>query len=88
MQRVPISRGKVLGGTSAIDDMTYMRGSPHVFDLWEEMGSEGWNRTDVLPYFIKAEDYIASAKTNNSNPGMEDNIWSFWAALNYVLFYI
>ncbi|KAK3099162.1 hypothetical protein FSP39_000326, partial [Pinctada imbricata] len=67
--RVPISRGRVLGGTSAIDYMTYMRGSPHVFDLWEEMGSEGWNRTDVLPYFIKAEDYIASADTNTTyNP--------------------
>lgn len=48
-------RGKTLGGSSAINGMVYMRGHPRDFDLWSEMGCEGWSWSDVLPYFRKSE---------------------------------
>ncbi|VDI81016.1 Hypothetical predicted protein [Mytilus galloprovincialis] len=50
-------RGKVLGGTSNLNNMVYVRGSRHDFDQWETEGCTGWSYKDVLPYFIKAEDF-------------------------------
>jgi choline dehydrogenase len=49
-------RGKVLGGTSSINGMVYMRGNPADYDLWRQRGCEGWDWDSVLPYFKKAED--------------------------------
>ncbi|XP_047511241.1 glucose dehydrogenase [FAD, quinone] [Pieris napi] len=49
-------RGKVLGGTSVMNGMMYMRGSRHDYDGWAAAGNEGWAYDDVLPYFIKSED--------------------------------
>jgi choline dehydrogenase len=56
----PIScpRGKVLGGTSAINTMIYMRGDPHDYDHWRDLGNAGWGWEDVLPYFLKSEDFV------------------------------
>jgi len=48
-------RGKVLGGTSSINGMVYMRGTPSDYDGWRQRGCEGWGWDDVLPYFRKAE---------------------------------
>lgn len=48
-------RGKVLGGSSSINGLVYMRGNPHDFDRWEEEGAAGWNYLQVLPYFRRAE---------------------------------
>ena len=49
-------RGKVLGGTSSINGMVYMRGNPADYDLWRQRGCQGWDWDSVLPYFKKAED--------------------------------
>ena len=48
-------RGKVLGGTSSINGMVYMRGTPSDYDNWRQRGCEGWDWDHVLPYFKKAE---------------------------------
>ncbi len=47
--------GRVLGGSSSLNGMIYIRGSPHDFDQWEKMGANGWSYKDVLPYFKKSE---------------------------------
>ena len=49
-------RGKVLGGTSSINGMIYMRGTPTDYDTWRQLGCTGWGWEDVLPFFRKAED--------------------------------
>jgi choline dehydrogenase len=48
-------RGKVLGGTSSINGMVYMRGTPTDYDGWRQRGCEGWDWDGVLPFFKKAE---------------------------------
>ena len=48
--------GKVLGGTSVFNAMTYARGSRHDYDGWENGGCTGWGYRDILPYFLKSED--------------------------------
>ncbi|MFI4987898.1 MAG: GMC family oxidoreductase, partial [Alphaproteobacteria bacterium] len=49
-------RGKVLGGSSAINAMVHIRGQPADFDAWQAAGNPGWGWRDVLPYFKKSED--------------------------------
>jgi choline dehydrogenase len=49
-------RGKVLGGSSSINAMVFIRGQPEDFDAWQASGNPGWGWADVLPYFRKLED--------------------------------
>jgi choline dehydrogenase len=52
-RRIPLPRGKVLGGSSSINAMVYIRGNRLDYDDW---GVPGWSSTDLIPYFLKAED--------------------------------
>lgn len=54
-RRIFLSRGKCLGGTSAINAMVYMRGNRGDYDGWRDLGNRGWGYEDVLPFFRKSE---------------------------------
>ena len=54
-RKLPIWRGKTLGGCSSINAMINVRGSRHDYDMWRREGLEGWGYRDVLPYFKKLE---------------------------------
>ena len=56
-RRIPIPRGKVLGGSSSINGMLYVRGQPLDYDTWAQRGNRGWSFDDVLPYFRRAESF-------------------------------
>ncbi len=50
-------RGRVLGGSSSINGLIYIRGQPEDFDHWAQLGNRGWSWDDVLPYFKQAENW-------------------------------
>ena len=54
-RRLATPRGKVIGGSSSINGMVYVRGHARDFDTWSEMGATGWSYADVLPYFKRME---------------------------------
>src|SRR5256884_5039599 len=54
-RRLHTPRGKVLGGSSSINGLVYVRGNPLDFEGWEREGAAGWGYRDVLPYFKRAE---------------------------------
>jgi choline dehydrogenase len=56
-----IPRGKMLGGSSSMNAMLYVRGRPLDYDSWEAQGAPGWGYRDVLPYFMKSEDNVRGA---------------------------
>jgi choline dehydrogenase len=62
-------RGKVIGGSSAINGMIYMRGQAADYDHWRQLGNAGWGWDDVLPYFIKSEDRDGPPDTMHGRGG-------------------
>jgi len=60
-------RGKVLGGSSSINGMIYMRGQAADYDHWRQLGNTGWGWDDILPYFLKSEDhYLGKSEMHGS----------------------
>jgi choline dehydrogenase len=60
-RRIFWPRGKVLGGSSSINGLVYIRGQRQDFDHWRQLGNPGWSFGDVLPYFKRAEDQARGA---------------------------
>ncbi len=56
-RRLACPRGKVIGGSSSINGMVYVRGHAKDFDAWEAMGASGWSYADVLPYYKRMESW-------------------------------
>ena len=59
-RQIPIPRGRVLGGSSSINGMVYVRGQPLDYDTWSQLGNRGWSYESVLSYFKKSEKYESS----------------------------
>lgn len=59
-QRIYWPRGKVLGGSSALNGMAYVWGDPQAYDSWRDMGVQGWSFQDLLPYFKQLENNVFS----------------------------
>ena len=59
-RKLPYPRGRVLGGSSAINGMIYIRGQARDYDLWAQNGCPGWSWREILPYFIRHERNLAS----------------------------
>jgi choline dehydrogenase len=62
-------RGKVLGGSSSINGLIYIRGQKQDFDLWRQLGNSGWSYEDVLPYFRRAENQERGADEHHGVAG-------------------
>jgi choline dehydrogenase len=60
-RNIPVPRGKMLGGSSAINGMVWVRGQPQDYDHWAQLGNRGWSWHDVLPVFRGIESYHAGA---------------------------
>ena len=56
-RRLATPRGKVIGGSSSINGMIYVRGHAKDYDFWRDSGAEGWGYSDVLPYFKRMENW-------------------------------
>ena len=57
-RKIFIPRGKTLGGASALNGMIYIRGHRRDYDVWQQMGCEGWSHDGVLPYFLRSEQHL------------------------------
>lgn len=88
-RRMHCPRGKVIGGSSSINGMVYVRGHARDFDEWEAAGARGWGGRHVLPYFKRAETWIGGGgawrggdgplATNNGN-GMRNPLYRAFVA--------
>ncbi len=66
---IPWPRGKVLGGSSSINGLVYIRGQSHDYDQWRQLGNTGWAWDDVLPYFMRSEDNERGASATHGSGG-------------------
>ena len=62
-------RGKVLGGTSSINGMVYIRGQREDYDHWHSLGNSGWSYEEVLPYFKRSEHKAEGANEYHGHGG-------------------
>ncbi len=56
-RKIPVPRGRLLGGSSAINGMVFVRGQAQDYDTWAQLGNQGWSYREVLPFFKKMESY-------------------------------
>ncbi len=75
-RRIPIPRGKTLGGSSSINGLIFVRGQPLDYDTWSQFGNRGWSYDAVLPYFKKMENFERAAE------GKADDARATGGALN------
>jgi choline dehydrogenase len=68
-RRIGTPRGRVLGGSSSINGMVYIRGHARDYDAWSEQGCTGWSYREVLPYFIRAEKHELGADEYHGDSG-------------------
>lgn len=68
-RRIDWPRGKVLGGSSSINGLVYVRGQRQDYDLWRQLGNVGWSYDDILPFFRKAEDQERGADDYHGEGG-------------------
>ena len=75
-RRLTTPRGKVLGGSSSINALVYIRGHAKDYDHWQEQGCAGWSYSDVLPYFIKTENNeLANSPLSENYHGHEGELY-------------
>ena len=68
-REIPYPRGKVLGGSSSINGMIYIRSQPEDYDHWAQMGNRGWDAASTFPYFRKAENWEGPANEIHAKGG-------------------
>ena len=68
-RRIHTPRGKVLGGSSSINGIVFVRGQKRDFDLWRQLGNPGWGHDDVLPYYRKLEAHEGGADEYHGRAG-------------------
>lgn len=68
-RRIHCPRGKVLGGSSSINGLVYMRGHAHDYDEWEKLGARNWGYRNCLPYFRKAETFAGGGDDYRGQDG-------------------
>ena len=83
-RRLHTPRGRVLGGSSSINGLVYIRGNPRDFEGWQEAGAKGWGWADVLPYFRKAE---SRAEGGDEYRGDEGPLSTTYGALRNPLYH-
>ena len=68
-RNIPVPRGKMLGGSSSINGMVYMRGQAQDYDHWAQLGNRGWTYQDVLPIFKRMESYSGGSDQHRGRSG-------------------
>ena len=68
-RQIPVPRGKMLGGSSAINGLVWVRGQPLDYDTWAQMGARGWSWSDVAPLFTRIESYEKGGRDGRGTDG-------------------
>src|SRR5689334_11240347 len=67
---IPVPRGKMLGGSSAINGLVWVRGQPLDYDTWAQLGARGWSWQDVAPVFRRIESYEKGSGNGRGAQGL------------------
>ena len=68
-RKLYLPRGKVIGGSSAINGMVYFRGDESDYDQWAQFGNRGWSSADCLPFFIRSEGHLTGRREGHGSDG-------------------